>query len=926
MKKTKTPITILIVLAALSASGQIYDWKYETSEATDINWSDIVWNKTETTQTRDRYYLNINNQESATVNVKGGANVTLTDDASIYVNNYSKLVIGDTDGTQTSTFTITSPTDKDTFMEITGHAGVVVNKNGVLNVEGRRQIRFWDVANDLPDDYIHFLVDGGTVNGNINVGISATNVGTTNLVFRNNATLNRNTEVNPLSTNGKGTLTFDNSTYNVWNKLDGTNNGWGNHVMNTGSDNQDYRTQITITNASIWNGAGVVSGSGDDKTVTYYDFSSDITNSYTAADLTLGVGRATSADSFFNFAILDGSKVSAKNVILSAQDNTKSKHTMGTFTFQIQGASADKVSMLAATGQTNMNLARTNEESTWSNNFLLKGNASYQTAGGFNIGSNEDVGGTGNIVLSGDNNTFKIGNNLNFNPGYNNTTSVSEAKINISTEAATNSSFIVNGVNVYSQGNSQIDVKLVGSTNTVSFGAGDFNMNSSKVAGNSVAKVEVGVSNFTSAKNFRLSNYASGDQILIFSNGVVAEIASAQFTQSDTAGGTAKSYYVIKDGASLTTLNDNGYNTQNSAMRSGEVGFMLLGDGSSFISKGQMNINPGSGDNTGGLYAIRMLGTNGLVEAQKNLHMSGLLTGDSAGYLFEMQGSGNVAKINTFNLGRNESTAGTYKFFSQSSSADAKNVLEVTNTTISLEGQMVESTAKREFILAGNTILRTSDGGKVTMKVQEYGGKTYLGGEGLFEVRGSGNEANMNELKFGNGLATAGTATMRVVGGGSTISSTVFRVQSGATTSLDNRIGGILEYKFDSTGISTIQVDNNIENVSGILSIDFSGLADLSYDGERFVLISTKDSGLENKLSQYWIDFAKNEVKDRAEIISSGASDEEYVFAVEDSLVNVGYKDFVVYYTANVPEPSTYAAIFGAIALAFAAYRRRSSK
>ena len=61
------------------------------------------------------------------------------------------------------------------------------------------------------------------------------------------------------------------------------------------------------------------------------------------------------------------------------------------------------------------------------------------------------------------------------------------------------------------------------------------------------------------------------------------------------------------------------------------------------------------------------------------------------------------------------------------------------------------------------------------------------------------------------------------------------------------------------------------------------------------------------------------------EIVARDLEGESYLFAVEDSLENEGYKDFVVYYTASaaVPEPSTCAAIFGVLALAFAAYRKR---
>ena len=147
----------------------------------------------------------------------------------------------------------------------------------------------------------------------------------------------------------------------------------------------------------------------------------------------------------------------------------------------------------------------------------------------------------------------------------------------------------------------------------------------------------------------------------------------------------------------------------------------------------------------------------------------------------------------------------------------------------------------------------------------------------------------------------------------------------GATTSLANPVGGVLEYQLDDTGISPIVINNGIDNqLSGILKVDFTGMQG-NYQDERFVLMTAKVSNLETYLSQYWYDFGAGEALDNMEIIARGLEDEKIEFAVEDSSTLSGYKDFVVYYTgtAVIPEPATCAAILGALALAFAAYRRR---
>ncbi|MBO7521869.1 MAG: hypothetical protein J6T16_06485, partial [Opitutales bacterium] len=529
-KQIITSVFSLIALAAMPAFGQIYDYNFATSAATDVDWDDILWNATETTQPRDRYFVNINNSTSANVYVRGGATANLADNASMYLQNDTRLIIGDTEGDKISTMRFIADGTKDTFLEITGRSSVLVNKNGVLTMDANRPIRWWNASTQMPDDFVAFMVDGGTVNGSINPGVNANNNGKVNVVFKNGATLNRNTEINPLGMNAKSSFTFDNSTYNVWNALNTQNNGFGNHVMNTGAYNQDIQQTVTITNGAVWNGAGVVENSA----VTYYDFSEDITSSgMSGADLTLQVGYGKNEDNYFKFQILNGGKVSAKSVVLSSQENSRSLQTMGSFTFEMQSDSASNMSRLAAFGGTNMNLARTNAESTWSNNFLMKGNSKYQTVGGFAIGRNEDFGGTANFALSGNNNIFQLGGNLSIIPGWN-TENVSNAVVNITTEDATNSVFQTNGFNVYSHFNSQVDVKFLGKTNTVSFTNNDFNMYSSQYAGNSTATVEIGTAEFTSSHNFHLRNYFSGDQNMIFSNGVQASIGSAQLYASGT--------------------------------------------------------------------------------------------------------------------------------------------------------------------------------------------------------------------------------------------------------------------------------------------------------------------------------------------------------------------------------------------------------
>lgn len=140
-KQIVTSILSLIALSAMPVFGQIYDYTFSTSAATDVDWDDILWDAKETTQTRDRYYVNINNAESANVYVRGGATANLANSASVYLQNDTRLIIGDADGDQISTMHFITDGTKDTFLEITGRSSVLVNKNGVLTMDANRPIR-----------------------------------------------------------------------------------------------------------------------------------------------------------------------------------------------------------------------------------------------------------------------------------------------------------------------------------------------------------------------------------------------------------------------------------------------------------------------------------------------------------------------------------------------------------------------------------------------------------------------------------------------------------------------------------------------------------------------------------------------------------------------------------------------------------------
>lgn len=132
-------------------------------------------------------------------------------------------------------------------------------------------------------------------------------------------------------------------------------------------------------------------------------------------------------------------------------------------------------------------------------------------------------------------------------------------------------------------------------------------------------------------------------------------------------------------------------------------------------------------------------------------------------------------------------------------------------------------------------------------------------------------------------------------------------------TTKDNAMGGKFEFIADANGISTIQNESAIVAFSGVIEIDFSGLKwDTTWGEDHKFTLVTATSG--NTLLQDWVDTNSASNGNLANIIGAEgefSADNYNLFVTisRDSLV--------------IPEPSAYAAIFGAIAIAFAAYRRR---
>ncbi len=173
----------------------------------------------------------------------------------------------------------------------------------------------------------------------------------------------------------------------------------------------------------------------------------------------------------------------------------------------------------------------------------------------------------------------------------------------------------------------------------------------------------------------------------------------------------------------------------------------------------------------------------------------------------------------------------------------------------------------------------------------------------------SGKYNNLSIYSFNIGQQwisqTDGSAIVEIVGSTHTLEATAaFRLTGGEGTSADNIVGGALSFVADADGISTLKVGAT-QALTGVILLDLREFVPTLGELNEFNLISY--SGLQDTY-QEWIDnLSETHFK------AIGA-DNVGLEAREDGLYAT--------YTA-VPEPAAFAAVFGALALAFAAHRRR---
>lgn len=190
-------------------------------------------------------------------------------------------------------------------------------------------------------------------------------------------------------------------------------------------------------------------------------------------------------------------------------------------------------------------------------------------------------------------------------------------------------------------------------------------------------------------------------------------------------------------------------------------------------------------------------------------------------------------------------------------------------------------------------------------------GRTAMtGGEATLEIRGKNNTANFFNVFMGNADTVDGTAKFIVEGSGHTIkiNNSLETYFSGEVDDNGKAVGGGFKFIADADGFSTLSVNNFAKTFGGLIEIDFSKyVVKDTENGDEFTLISLNNNA-QNLLSEIEGDLDKY-------FSITGSDDYELLFGDKTLGVRV--------LSTSVPEPATYAAIFGALALAFAAWRKR---
>ena len=401
-------------------------------------------------------------------------------------------------------------------------------------------------------------------------------------------------------------------------------------------------------------------------------------------------------------------------------------------------------------------------------------------------------------------------------------------------------------------------------------------------------------------------------------------------------GGTSE---VVFDGSnSLMTIKQTSVIGSNSGGQAGGTARIVMGGSSNKILASN-NVFVGAGQNyaadvaqTGGTNGIYITGSGNSFTTTQAITVASAFNMSGGTNEFVVSGDNNVVNMTNINVSRNNNTAvfsgGTNRFLVSGSGnvITAKNSINV-QTDKQTGGDAVFEVAGKNnevYFSSNNTIGNAMSGGTarwvlggennsasyVNVMSFQLGRTAMTGGEATLEIRGKNNTANFFNVFMGNADTVDGKVKFIVEGSGHSIkiNNSIETYFSGDVDDNGKAVGGGFSFIADSGGFSTIEINNFSTLFNGLIEIDFSKyVVNDTENGDEFTLISINNNA-QNLLLEIEGDLDKY-------FSITGSDDYELLFGDKTLGVRV--------FSTNVPEPATYAAIFGALALAFAAWRRR---
>ncbi len=289
------------------------------------------------------------------------------------------------------------------------------------------------------------------------------------------------------------------------------------------------------------------------------------------------------------------------------------------------------------------------------------------------------------------------------------------------------------------------------------------------------------------------------------------------------------------------------------------------------------------------------------------------------GITFRAEGAYTISTNYLTVVKKNNETQGTTTVYLKGNSATETMNLSSNNNTI----LGAEHSGDILFEMAGNTVFKGSARFQFGY-VSDTQGSASTSGNVLVKLTGQNNKFSAQSLNIGHGQNPEGTTyILQIEGSSHKISFNTnqwglgFRVLGNENSTVDKIQGGAIKFIADTNGISTI--DATLENGKGtsnftnaVILLDLTNYNFVTSNTE-FKLISTStEYTIVNDALKNW----KAQVDDGKNLFTVlGDNVKSFELSLKDTGLWVSVQ--------AIPEPSTYAAIFGALALAFVAYRRR---